>query len=238
MLLLKSQAVFEDSPFVPQFRELLLTLPSECFLAFLQFGLFRMRRGFKIGELLLPLCEKFVTNSRNGSLVDFAQVVEIGSLTVALCEKCVADVVELGAFTDQRFSLGTQFGGEDFLGDVLSDSRFRGVEVEQFDSVRLVEQLPLPVELGLLNLSVSIDGRECLLQSFPFGGDFAAHFAQHAVAVGFELFATLCEIGLFGTNLLDHGLLRGDLLRECRVTLPQNVLFGLQLLFGFLFPEP
>lgn len=35
VLLLKSQAVFEDRPLVPQFRELLLSLPSECFLAFL-----------------------------------------------------------------------------------------------------------------------------------------------------------------------------------------------------------
>ena len=72
MLLLKPQAVFEDRPFVPQFRELLLTLPSECFLAFLQFGLFRVRRDFKVGELLLPLREKFLTNPGDGRLIDFA----------------------------------------------------------------------------------------------------------------------------------------------------------------------
>ena len=238
MFLLKPQAVFEDRPFVPEFRELLLALPRERLLAIIQFGLFRACRDFKIGELLLTLREQFMTNSGDGGLVDFAQVVEVGSLTIALREELGADVVELGAFADQRFSLGTQFGGEDFLGDVLSDSRFRGVEVKQFDSVRLVELLPLPIKLGLQCLTIRVDGRERLLQSFSFGGDFAAHLSEQADAVGFELFAAFRQVAVLGTKLLDRGLLRRDLLRERRVTLTQDVLFGLQLLFGFLLPEP
>lgn len=238
MFLLKPQAVFEDRPLVPKFRELLLALPSECFLAFIQFGLFRACCGFQIGNLLLTLCEKFVTNSCNGGLVDFAQVVEISSLAVSLCEKCGANIVEFGAFADQRFTLGTQLSCENFLGDVLPDSRFRGVEFEQLGSVRLVEHLPLSVELGLPSLTICIDGRERLLQSFPLGSDFAADFGQQADAVRFELFTAFGEIGLLGTKLLDHGLLRRDLFRERRVTLTQDVLFGLQLLFGFLLPEP
>lgn len=238
MLLLKPQPVFEDRSLVPQFRELLLALPSKCFLAFIQLGFFRTRRGFKISELLLTLCEKFVTNSGDSRLVDFAQMVEIGSLAISLCEELGADIIEFGAFANQRFTLGTQFGGEDFLGDVLSDSRFRSVEFEQLGSVRFVEQLPLSIEIGLSSLTIRVDGRERLLQSFPLSGNFAADLGQQTDAVGFELFAALCEISLLAAKLLDHGLLRRDLFCERRVTLPQNVLFGLQFLFGLLLPKP
>ena len=165
-------------------------------------------------------------------------MVELGSFAVSLCQKFGADVVELRAFADQRFTLVTQFDGEDFLGDILPDSRFRSVEFQQFASVGFVEQLPLSVEFGLPGLLVSVDSRQCLLQPFAFSGDFAADLGQQAEAIGFELFAAFCEIGLFTAKLFDGRLLQDDLFRERRIALPQDVLFGLQLLFGLLLPEP
>ena len=206
-------------------------------MAFLQLGLFRACRDFKIGELLLPLCEQFVTNAGDGSLVDVALVFEIGSFTVALSEEAGADVVELGPFADQRFTLGTQFGGEDFLGDVLSDSRLRSFEFEQFNSVRFVELLLLPVKFGLANLSIGIGRRQRLLQPLPFRGDLAADFGQQTMSVGFQLFATFGDVGLLGAKLFEGRMLRADLLLDGRFTLPQDVLFGLQFLFGLLLPE-
>ncbi len=52
------------------------------------------------------------------------------------------------------------------------------------------------------------------------------------------MLAALGEIGVFGTKLLDHSLLRGDLFGERRLALPQNLGGRLQLLIGLLLPLP
>ena len=57
MFLLKPQPVFEDRAFVPQFGQLLLTLPDECCLSLLEFRFLGLFRHFQRGELCLLLSQ-------------------------------------------------------------------------------------------------------------------------------------------------------------------------------------
>lgn len=94
VFLLESQPIFEDGPFVPQFRELLFALPNKHFLSFVQLRVLFLFCGLEFGELLLSQGEEFVPQSSDGGFVNFASVIEIGSFAVSLGEKLGSRVVE------------------------------------------------------------------------------------------------------------------------------------------------
>ncbi len=238
MFLLKPQPVFEDRPFVSQFSQLLLTLTREGVLCFLEFRLLSLLCHFQCGELRLLLCQQFLTHVSDRRDLDFTSMIEFRPFAVTQCDEFGTGEIELVSLADQRCPLGTQFGGEDFFGDILPNARLGGFDFLQLCLISLFEKLPLPIKFHLPALTIHVRRGNRLLQAFAFGGDLRADVCEQAGAVGFQLLAALGEIGLFGTKLLDHPLLRGDLFGERCLALPQNLGGGLQILIGLLLPQP
>ncbi len=220
MLLLKPQPVFKHRSLVTQIDKLLLTLPGEGILRLLKLRFLGLLRRFQCGELCLLLCLQFLTHLRDGRHLDFASMIEFRSFAVAQYGELRAGTVEFVSLADQCFSIGTQFSGEDFFGDILPDPRLGRFDLLQLRLISLFEKLPLPIELHLSALTVHVGRGDRLLQSFPFSGDLRADVREQSKTIGLQLLATLSEIGLFGMKLFDHPLLRGNLLVECRFALP------------------
>ena len=238
MFLLEPQPIFEDRPFVPQFGQLLFALPRKGVLRLLEFRLVGLLRYVQCRELCLLLCQQFLTHMCDCRHLDFASMIEFCPFAVAQRGEFGADAIEFVSLADQRFPLGTQFGGEDFFGDILPNARLGGFDFLQLRLIPLFEKLPLPIELQLPALTIDVDRGDRLLQAFAFGGDFRADIREQPDAVGFQLLTALREIGLFGMKLFDHRPLRGDLFGKCRLTLPQDLGGGLQPLLGLLLPLP
>ncbi len=185
MFLLKPQPVFENRAFVPQFGQLLLTLPRECVLSLLEFRRLSLPRNLQRGELGLLLCQQFFTHTSDSRDMDLTSMIKFGLFSVTMGNEFGAGAVEFVSLADQRFPLGTQFGGQDFFGDILPNARLGGFDFLQLRLIRLFEKLPLPIEFHLPALTIHVNRRDRLLQAFPFGGDLRADVREQPDAVGF-----------------------------------------------------